>query len=138
MSPERISQIVDERIAKAFEAVPAMRIEVKSFDGELRPVSGHQHPKFKTLLRSMTARRANGLPLNVLLAGPAASGKSYAPVQAATSMGLDVHLVSKCEGVHDILGFIDGCNSPAELWGTVHDLVHSVTFDFSPKITRFI
>lgn len=36
----------------------------------------------------------------------------------------------------DILGFIDGCNSPAELWGTVHDLVHSVTFDFSPKITR--
>ncbi len=36
----------------------------------------------------------------------------------------------------DILGFIDGCSSPAELWGTVHDLVHSVTFDFSPKITR--
>jgi hypothetical protein len=36
----------------------------------------------------------------------------------------------------EILGFIDGCSSPAELWGTVHDMVHSVTFDFSPKTTR--
>jgi hypothetical protein len=36
----------------------------------------------------------------------------------------------------EILVFIDGCRSPAELWNTVHDLVHSVTFDFSPKITR--
>lgn len=36
----------------------------------------------------------------------------------------------------EILGFIDGCQGPAQLWVLAHELVHSVTFDFSPKITR--
>jgi uncharacterized protein YdbL (DUF1318 family) len=36
----------------------------------------------------------------------------------------------------EILGFIDGCQGPAQLWVLVHEMVHSVTFDFSPKITR--
>lgn len=36
----------------------------------------------------------------------------------------------------EILGFIDGCTSPAELWSLLHDLEHSVTFDFSPNIQR--
>jgi hypothetical protein len=36
----------------------------------------------------------------------------------------------------EILAMVDGCASPAELWALLHDLVYSVTFDFSPKITR--
>lgn len=36
----------------------------------------------------------------------------------------------------EILGFVDGCDSPSQLWDLLHGLVHSVTFDFSPKITR--
>ncbi len=36
----------------------------------------------------------------------------------------------------EILDFIDGCQGPAQLWLTLHELVHSVTFDFSPNIQR--
>ena len=36
----------------------------------------------------------------------------------------------------DILEFINGCQAPGGLWSILHDLVHSATFDFSPKITR--
>ncbi len=36
----------------------------------------------------------------------------------------------------EILAFIDGCQGPSQLWIVLHDLVYSVTFDFSPKIAR--
>lgn len=35
-----------------------------------------------------------------------------------------------------IIEYIDGCASPSALWGLIHELVHTATFDFSPKITR--
>jgi hypothetical protein len=36
----------------------------------------------------------------------------------------------------EILGHIEGCTAPAELWTLLHDIVHSVTFDFSPNIRK--
>lgn len=36
----------------------------------------------------------------------------------------------------EILAFVDGCESPGQLWLLLHEIVHSVTFDFSPNITR--
>lgn len=36
----------------------------------------------------------------------------------------------------EVLGYVDGCESPGQLWVLLHEIVHSVTFDFSPKITR--
>ena len=36
----------------------------------------------------------------------------------------------------EILQFIDGCTAPSQLWQVIHDLIHSVTFDFSQKTTR--
>jgi hypothetical protein len=36
----------------------------------------------------------------------------------------------------EILDMINGCEAPAQLWQLMHEVVHSVTFDFSPKITR--
>jgi hypothetical protein len=36
----------------------------------------------------------------------------------------------------ELLGHVNGCESPAALWVLLHEIVHSVTFDFSPNITR--
>lgn len=36
----------------------------------------------------------------------------------------------------EVLGYVDGCDSPGQLWVLLHEIVHSVTFDFSPNITR--
>lgn len=36
----------------------------------------------------------------------------------------------------EILGFIDGCQSPCDLWELLGALINSVKFDFSPNITR--
>lgn len=36
----------------------------------------------------------------------------------------------------EILGYIEGCTAPAELWTPLHDITYSVTFDFSPNIRR--
>lgn len=46
-------------------------------------------------------------------------------------------IVGERNRIHrEILGLIRGCDSPSRLWVLLHDLVHSVTFDFSPNITR--
>lgn len=36
----------------------------------------------------------------------------------------------------EVLGYVDGCESPGQLWERLHEIVHSVTFDSSPNITR--
>ncbi|NYZ64289.1 hypothetical protein [Luteimonas deserti] len=36
----------------------------------------------------------------------------------------------------EIAKMVDGCEAPAQLWCLLHEIMHSVTFDFSPKIVR--
>ena len=46
-------------------------------------------------------------------------------------------ITSERNRIHgEILQFVDGCRSPGQLWTLLHEIVHSVTFDFSPKSTR--
>jgi len=46
-------------------------------------------------------------------------------------------ITSERNRIHgEILEFINECAGPAALWVLLHDIVYSVTFDFSPKITR--
>ena len=111
MSPERIAQIVDERIQKAFLSIPTLKIEVKGHDGVERHLEGHQHPQAKHLLKMLSTRMATGHAPNIWITGPAASGKSFAPRQAAKAMGADFYVVAKCEGAHDVLGFIDAAGN---------------------------
>ena len=102
-----VGKLIDARIKKAFEGIPSIQIEVKRQDGSTKKVEGHTHPKFKTLLRSLAARRANGMPLNVWIAGPAGSGKTHAVRQAAEALGADFYYHGAVTGAFELLGWKD-------------------------------
>lgn len=111
MNPEQVARVVDERIQEALKGIPAVRIECKGFDGELRNVDGHQHPAFKRLLTAASSRMANGYAPNIWLAGPAGSGKTHAGHMLADAMGLAFHLNGAISMPHELLGFIDAAGN---------------------------
>jgi cobaltochelatase CobS len=61
----------------------------------------------ETLLRAITARDTSGARLNVWIAGPAGSGKTYAAKQAAAALGLDFGFHGSMSMPHELLGFVD-------------------------------
>ena len=107
MDMESVGKIVDERINAALAAVPAVRYEVKGFDGEVRNIDGHKHPKFAVLLKAATARMASGYAPNIWIAGPAGSGKTHAGHMIANALGASFHLNGAISMPHELLGFID-------------------------------
>lgn len=107
VNPEQVARIVDERISKALEAVPSIRIQLVAPNGDVRDVQGHQHPQFKTLLRAASSRMANGYPPSIWLAGPTGSGKTHAGHQLADALALPFHLNGALSMPHELLGFID-------------------------------
>lgn len=111
MNPEQVARVVDERIQEALKGIPAVRIECKGFDGQLRNVDGHQHPAFKRLLTAASSRMANGYAPNIWLAGPAGSGKTHAGHMLADAMGLAFHLNGAISMPHELLGFIDAAGN---------------------------
>jgi len=107
MDMESVGKIVDARITAALAAVPAVRYEVKGFDGEIRNLDGHKHPKFAVLLKAATARMASGYAPNIWIAGPAGSGKTHAGHMIANALGASFHLNGAISMPHELLGFID-------------------------------
>ena len=111
VNPEQVRAIVQEQIEAALQSIPTVRVECKGPDAIVRTVSGHQHPKFKTLLTMAAARMANGYAPNVWLAGPAGSGKTHAGHMLADAMGLEFHLNGALSMPHELLGFIDAAGT---------------------------
>lgn len=107
LNAESVGAIVDARINAALAAVPAVRYEVKGFDGEIRNLDGHKHPRFATLLKAATARMASGYAPNIWIAGPAGSGKTHGGHMLANALGASFHLNGAISMPHELLGFID-------------------------------
>jgi hypothetical protein len=107
LNADSIAKIVDERINAALAAVPAVRYEVKGYDGETRNLDGHKHPRFAALLKAATSRMANGYAPNVWIAGPAGSGKTHGGHMLANALGASFHLNGAISMPHELLGFID-------------------------------
>jgi cobaltochelatase CobS len=111
VNAEQIAEIVDSRIKAALASVPSVRIELKGFDGELRELKGHRHPKFATLLKAATSRMANGFAPNIWISGPAGSGKTHAGKMLADALGLPFQLNGAISMPHELLGFIDAAGT---------------------------
>jgi len=107
LNADAIGRIVDERINAALSAVPAVRFEVKGYDGQIRNLDGHKHPKFALLLKAATSRMANGYAPNIWIAGPAGSGKTHGGHMLADAFGAGFHLNGAISMPHELLGFID-------------------------------
>lgn len=100
---------------------PITTIEVKGTDGVERTVDGHVHPKFKTLLKCMSSRMANGFHPNIMIVGPTGSGKTHAVGQAAKAMGLEFRSNGAISMDHQLIGYRDAN-------GTYHETPFSEAF----------
>lgn len=120
-----VSAIVEAKWAELPELIakysPITTIEVKGTDGETRKVEGHQHPKFKTLLRCMSSRMANGFHPNIMIVGPTGSGKTHAVGQGAAAMGLEFRSNGAISMDHQLIGYRDAN-------GTYHETPFSEAF----------
>lgn len=111
VNPEQVAAIVDSRIKAALEGIPAVKVEVKGFDGETREVKGHRHPRFMDLLKAATSRMANGFAPNIWITGPAGSGKTHGGGMLAEAIGRAFHLNGAISMPHELLGFIDAAGT---------------------------
>lgn len=68
---------------------------------------GWQHEKFETLLKLCRLRDAQGMSLNVWLAGPVGSGKTSAARNVAKALDLPFRFNGAIDAEHKLLGYQD-------------------------------
>ena len=81
--------------AELAQAGAIQRFEVKLPDQAVRPIAGKPHAKFARALRLAVARR------NILLVGPAGSGKTHLAAQVAEALGLPFACISCTAGMSE-------------------------------------
>lgn len=105
-----VREIVAAEIDKALQEHSGQkitRIELTENGISVGKIDGFQHPEFSKLLRSASARAADGYAPNVWIAGPAGSGKTYAVGQVARALDVPFHYNGAIGMPHELLGFID-------------------------------
>ena len=90
-----VRQIVLAEVKKAMDDSPVVKIEVVRPDGSAHKVEGHTRPEFKDVLLSATCG------LNILLVGPAGSGKTHLAHQVAEALGRPFASVSCTAGMSE-------------------------------------
>ncbi len=90
-----VRQIVMAEVKKAMDDSPVVKIEVVRPDGSAHKVEGHTRPEFKDVLLSASCG------LNILLVGPAGSGKTHLAHQVAEALGRPFASVSCTAGMSE-------------------------------------
>lgn len=105
----QVKAIVDEALAPVLESIGRPALRVIDGDGNRlgRDLPPTRHPKTDTLLSAVSARDASGHRLNVWIAGPAGSGKTYAARSIAEALGLDFAFHGAMTMTHELTGFVD-------------------------------
>lgn len=90
-----VRQIVMTEVKKAMDDSPVVKIEVVRPDGSSHKVEGHVRPEFKKILTRAT------VGINILLVGPAGSGKTHLAHQVAEALGRPFASVSCTAGMSE-------------------------------------
>lgn len=111
VNKEEVREIVRESM-QGFEDkikdLTTTRIEVKMPDAEnIEVLEGHHHPKFPTLLKAAASRQVDGFRPNILMSGPAGSGKTYSCKMVIKSLGLEFFFNGALSMAHEVLGYQD-------------------------------
>lgn len=97
VSADSLAELVRSEVAKLPQGT-VINLPEKS---EPVKFDGVQHRQFGDLLLALRAE------LNVILCGPASSGKTYAAEQAAKALGLNFHAQGAVSYAHELLGYVD-------------------------------
>jgi len=95
VNEDKVRAIVLHEVEAALERSPVMKFEVKRLDGSEWKPSGHVRPEFQDVLLDA------GCGLNILLVGPAGSGKTHLAHQVAEALGREFASVSCTAGMSE-------------------------------------
>lgn len=96
---------LSERI-NALESRDTKAIVIKD-NKELGELPEIRHPQAELLLKALSAQTTDGNYLNVWIAGPAGSGKTFAVKQVAKALGIDYGFHGAMTMAHELVGFVD-------------------------------
>ena len=89
---KEMDDAIEQMMARAEQARPLQIVDAK---GITKAVAGHTHQAFEKVLKLAAAR------VNVLLIGPAGSGKSHMAQQVADALELDFFFINCSEGMSE-------------------------------------
>lgn len=95
VDPESVRRLVLDEVQKALDRSPVTRIEVVRPDGTAFTPKGHVRAEFASLLRRAKAG------INILLVGPAGSGKTHVAHQVAEALGRPFASISCTAGMSE-------------------------------------
>jgi cobaltochelatase CobS len=101
LNKDTINKAIHEKVLSEIETVRKVKIEAVTPNGTHDV--GVQHEKFETLLKVVANR------INVMMVGPAGSGKTHAGSSVAKALGLSFHSISVGQQTSkvDFLGYMD-------------------------------
>jgi MoxR-like ATPase len=102
----RVVELIRKHAAPA-ETVTRHVIEVHQPSGD-PIVIDDAHPRTAPLIQALRAGQESGRRVNVLLVGPAGSGKTHAAGAAADALGVPFYAIGAVDDAFSILGFRDG------------------------------
>ena len=108
---EQVKSIVRNELKdldKKLEGLTTTRIEVKLPNADAVTVlEGMHHPKFEVLLKAAASREVSGFRPNIMLSGPAGSGKTFAAKNVVKALGLGWEYNGALSMAHEVLGYQD-------------------------------
>jgi cobaltochelatase CobS len=103
-----IEAVIDRKVKDALAGVPSITIKLQREPGKVaEPLLGLHHKLFPDLLQVIAARTAAGKPLNIWIAGPAASGKTSAAMKVAEALDRRFYGNGAVTFAEQLFGFID-------------------------------
>jgi len=103
----QVRTIVKDEVAPLYKALEQPKIILMKEDRELGDLPPTRHPMTDKLLSALVVKCADGHALNVWIAGPAGSGKTFAVKQVAKTMGLEYGFHGAMSMPHELVGFVD-------------------------------
>jgi cobaltochelatase CobS len=100
--------VIDRKVKDAMAGVPSITIKLHREPGKAaEPLPGLHHKLFPDLLQVIAASTAAGKPLNIWIAGPAASGKTSAAMKVAEALERRFYGNGAVTFAEQLFGFID-------------------------------
>jgi hypothetical protein len=109
VSAEQVQKILDQILeGKILKTVTTISIERETDLGliEIEDL-GVQHKQFDLLLNCLKARDNDGYRLNMMLVGPAGTGKTMAAANVAKALGMRFGVNGAVDTKYDFLGYTD-------------------------------